>query len=730
MREAALQKRKKAAEELLQWHQRLLEEERKIAELEMAANTIIKQVPVHVGDGPCKSEDEKYDFKGSQLNFLWTNMTGRNEKKFKNDETYSLNQITLEKFCTDARKNLAEDIDPIESNTSVDDSSPRSRSIHTLKSNISDNSIQTDRRKSISNVDQVDQNHDNTSSYSSEFDSAEIIDEQVEIDDDNESNANKSNTKILVNEIDRSKSTLNEIMQNISNITDEISAIYKLSSVANTIKDESVLPSVKTATDKVTNNDIIREDGDDVTQGDESENDTLKLSVQSEIVKSLTELISSQNACQDIQSKRNRNIIETPESAPSKNTLTDSQGTLASNIELCTDSNKPRTETNDVIVNEGTETFVHTDLNKELSQRDVTEDSTSEGNTENSQTEIVILVDDNSGDINDHRKENNQSVKTEMCSINDTSKNVKNNTVEESQINKFSASISKSEIKNVLDLSYGFTGVRTKKSESISDISVENDKTSVSDEFPTENGFCDFEIDHIDNKNLLEINVKNNSISDNFENVNNIRNSDLNTDPNKSLEATTISTESGFEKSVHEQVKDLSRSEENLDISIKLSSPIETSDLINNNNDRKLIIDESDIDADILEEKLNVDSTLIEDVNNSIKSTDITLKLSDTPNESLGNESGKENILDLEEIDSKINREGIVLNLEKLYGTEEDEPSTIQPNDKMVNVKQRVSEILADTTPLREDKSPRLQDIYTTTYDILSPEHSPEIGKN
>lgn len=45
MREAALQRRRKEAEDLLRWHQKLLKEERKIADLEMAASNVINQVP-------------------------------------------------------------------------------------------------------------------------------------------------------------------------------------------------------------------------------------------------------------------------------------------------------------------------------------------------------------------------------------------------------------------------------------------------------------------------------------------------------------------------------------------------------------------------------------------------------------------------------------------------------------------------------------------------------------
>ncbi|KAK4877460.1 hypothetical protein RN001_009966 [Aquatica leii] len=102
MREAALQKRKKVAEELLQWHQRLLEEERKITELEVAASAIINQVPITKDLD--ESMNSKQKFKGSQLNQLWLSLTGRQEKKFKDEEIYNMSQNSLEKFCKNAKK--------------------------------------------------------------------------------------------------------------------------------------------------------------------------------------------------------------------------------------------------------------------------------------------------------------------------------------------------------------------------------------------------------------------------------------------------------------------------------------------------------------------------------------------------------------------------------------------------------------------------------------------------
>lgn len=52
------------------------------------------------------------------------------------------------------------------------------------------------------------------------------------------------------------------------------------------------------------------------------------------------------------------------------------------------------------------------------------------------------------------------------------------------------------------------------------------------------------------------------------------------------------------------------------------------------------------------------------------------------------------------------------------------------PQNGGINVAKRVSEIMTDANHISKgDKSPRLQDFYTTTYDLVSPTISPEPGK-
>lgn len=91
MREAALRKRRQQAEELLQWNQKLLEEEKRINELELKASSIIRQQPI---------PESKH---GKQLNNLWYNVTGHEENKFTENKKYRMSQIALERFCKSGR---------------------------------------------------------------------------------------------------------------------------------------------------------------------------------------------------------------------------------------------------------------------------------------------------------------------------------------------------------------------------------------------------------------------------------------------------------------------------------------------------------------------------------------------------------------------------------------------------------------------------------------------------
>ncbi|GLV42783.1 hypothetical protein CBL_03523 [Carabus blaptoides fortunei] len=93
MKEAALEKRRKEAEELLEWHKRLKEEETRVAELERQAKSLALDAP-----------DKPRILTGAQLNQIWKGITGQHERKFDEQKKYRMSKKSLDRFYTNARK--------------------------------------------------------------------------------------------------------------------------------------------------------------------------------------------------------------------------------------------------------------------------------------------------------------------------------------------------------------------------------------------------------------------------------------------------------------------------------------------------------------------------------------------------------------------------------------------------------------------------------------------------
>lgn len=93
MKEAALEKRRKEAEELLEWHRRLKEEETRVAELERQAKSLALDAP-----------EKPRILTGAQLNQIWKGITGQHEKKFDEHKKYRMSKKSLDRFYTNARK--------------------------------------------------------------------------------------------------------------------------------------------------------------------------------------------------------------------------------------------------------------------------------------------------------------------------------------------------------------------------------------------------------------------------------------------------------------------------------------------------------------------------------------------------------------------------------------------------------------------------------------------------
>lgn len=212
IREAALQKRRKAAEELLQWHRKLLEEEKRITELESTANTIISQIPNNIPTSP--DVIEKYQFKGKQLNQLWFNLTGCEEKRFNENQIYPMSQIALERFCKSARKySIKTKISKQGSDSEVSEYSEK-RTNDSISENIPDQeishsaSIRTESGKSQHSSFKNESVPITTiNDYASDFD-IESIQDIVNIED--------------MDVVDKS---INQLIDNFNKIQDDISSL-------------------------------------------------------------------------------------------------------------------------------------------------------------------------------------------------------------------------------------------------------------------------------------------------------------------------------------------------------------------------------------------------------------------------------------------------------------------------------------------------------------------------
>lgn len=119
LKEDALQKRRKAAEELLEWHQRLLEEEKKVAALEMAATSVITHRPLQQPQHKSTS-------------YRSTKMTGNKESQ---SDTNSANVKTVQ---VTQEQEYSREFDTTLSETTMDEDEV---SLQTVKSSELDNEV-------------------------------------------------------------------------------------------------------------------------------------------------------------------------------------------------------------------------------------------------------------------------------------------------------------------------------------------------------------------------------------------------------------------------------------------------------------------------------------------------------------------------------------------------------------------------------------------------------------
>ncbi|KAL3275295.1 hypothetical protein HHI36_020062 [Cryptolaemus montrouzieri] len=212
MRQDALMKRRKAVEDLLQIHQKLLEEEKKIEELEMAANAVIMQIPISNQTKP--SNTTKMKVKGTQLNELVQKMGVIAEKKFLDNKIYCLSQSSYNRLNREAgnylskhKKSLLGSSSTIETSQSKD---PLINDI-SIQTNKTDELKEGNNQKSRNSSDIISVSKEKSPQYSEDFELDTQNIEDVIIPDEDESNL----------------SSISELIEDFSKIEHGISMLSK-----------------------------------------------------------------------------------------------------------------------------------------------------------------------------------------------------------------------------------------------------------------------------------------------------------------------------------------------------------------------------------------------------------------------------------------------------------------------------------------------------------------------
>jgi hypothetical protein len=608
MREAALQKRRKTAEELLRWHRKLLDEERKIAELEAAAKSVIKRAPA-ARDGPDR-------FDGRQLNLLWRSMTGSEERKFVEDKVYVMSQMGLERLCKSAMQY-----------------SSKNKRQHAKIGDPEHSAISEGERSTVRSAsDDVN--------YSSVFEQdsvQEIITSQQE------------KTKI---------SSISELIDNFTRIGDEISTLSKKSELGITS-----LKEVEDDPDKSSQS-VVEITTPNHEETDQSE---IKTSVEEE-----EEVVEDEPSVVEIVSSPKEDVEESTDEK-------DGEEVTTSNI--CTaieDQEEPVWET----------------LEKQIS---FSVEDQEESSAKRLDEEIVASIRDEEESVSSPTEDREES--SGKSSVQDEEKSVseklteKQISVETEDQEKVSASVEVEEksISSVLVKDGEETDEQLATDETGKDVS----SAAVEDEEETSCGKSDQQISTIEESDgsssgkssrdqvedqkkatIQEVSAK----SENLEGL-------------VTEEISSVAPEDAAESSEKSSAEQIAGGES----TSRSVEPITT-------DSKKQKTVESSSSVDLAKESLSLDEAL----ESASKIEDSLSKLN-------------------EKLSSEKKDEEVETSRSESSSTEAEEKTPQKKSPNQIDVKKRVSEILADASLNRGDKSPRLQDLYVTTYDVGA-SNSPEFS--
>jgi hypothetical protein len=602
MREAALQKRRKTAEELLRWHRKLLDEERKIAELEAAAKSVIKRAPA-ARDGPDR-------FDGRQLNLLWRSMTGSEERKFVEDKVYVMSQMGLERLCKSAMQY-----------------SSKNKRQHAKIGDPEHSAISEGERSTVRSAsDDVN--------YSSVFEQEsvqEIITSQQE------------KTKI---------SSISELIDNFTRIGDEISTLSKKSELGITS-----LKEVEDDPDKSSQS-VVEITTPNHEETDQSE---IKTSVEEE-----EEVVEDEPSVVEIVSSPKEDVEESTDEK-------DGEEVTTSNI--CTaieDQEEPVWET----------------LEKQIS---FSVEDQEESSAKRLDEAIVASIRDEEESVSSPAEDREESsVEDEEKSVSEklTEKQISAETEDQEKVSA-SVEVEEKSISSVLVKDGEETSVR------LSDEQLATDEAAVEDEEETSCGKSDQQISTIEESDGSSSGKSSrDQVEDQKEaTIEEVSAKSENLEGLVTEEISSVAPEDAAESSEKSSAEQIAGGES----TSRSVEPITT-------DSKKQKTVESSSSVDLAKESLSLDEAL----ESASKIEDSLSKLN-------------------EKLSSEKKDEEVETSRSESSSTEAEEKTPQKKSPNQIDVKKRVSEILADASLNRGDKSPRLQDLYVTTYDVGA-SNSPEFS--
>lgn len=219
MREVELQKRRKAAVDLLQWHRKLMEEEKRVADLELVANSIINEVSKP---------------SGNEVGRKTQNVTKWEEGNSNDRVASSLSQLSLERLYRDAKKHGGKHV--ADKNGKYSDKDSSYDSINTdveyssdVSSVIKTNALSVRDTEEKSQNSEITTRKEATNNYSSDFETPTSLNNRDISNKSAVAEKHKNSDKI---------SSITDLIDNLTKISEESPTLSKRSSLNKSIDSE------------------------------------------------------------------------------------------------------------------------------------------------------------------------------------------------------------------------------------------------------------------------------------------------------------------------------------------------------------------------------------------------------------------------------------------------------------------------------------------------------------